>query len=230
MPHHPAMPHGAFEEVFPDLFMVRSSFRIGAGFTIARNMIVLRQGGELVIVNSARLSDDGEAELGKLGKVAHVVRLASQHGVDDPYYVERFGATLWGAPGTKHAVPGKDLRSDAHPFTSAQVFLFEHTNGPEAAILLPIEGGALVTGDCYQNWTTFALCSWLARRVMPVMGFGPAMLSKPWLKHVGPNVHKDYARLVELPFRHLIPGHGTVLRDVARDRLPAAVAARFPKA
>lgn len=223
------MPHGSLEEVFPDVFVVRSSFRPGVGFVFERNMIVLRQGRELVILNSARLSDDGEAELGKLGKVTHVVRVAAFHGADDAYFVERFGATLWGAPGTKHAVPGKDLLPDAHPFTSASVFRFEHGNAPEVAILLPVDGGALVTGDSYQNWTTFEHCSWLARRIMPRMGFGPTMIGKPWLKTMGPGVRKDFARLVELPFRHLIPGHGTVLRDVARDHLPAAVAARFPE-
>jgi hypothetical protein len=223
------MPHGALEEVFPDVFVVRSSFRAGAGVVFERNMTVLRQGGELVILNSARLGAEGEAALEKLGKVTHVVRLAAFHGADDAYFVERFGATLWGAPGTRHAVPGKDLLPDAHPFTSASVFRFEHAKEPESAILLPVDGGALVTGDSYQNWTTFAHCSWLARRLMPFMGFGPAMIGKPWRKRMGPGVREDFARLRELPFRHLIPGHGTVLRDVARDRLPAAIAARFPE-
>src|ERR1041384_7554290 len=104
MPHRPAMPHGSLEEVFPDVFVVRSSFRAGAGVTFERNMTVLRQGGGVVILRSARRSDAGEAGLAKLGKVTHVVRVAAFHGADDPYYVERFGATLWGAPGTKHAV------------------------------------------------------------------------------------------------------------------------------
>src|SRR3954468_11471301 len=99
MSHPPAMPHGAIEEVFPDVFVVRSSFRAGAGVTFDRNMTIVRQGGELVVINSARLTEAGEAELGKLGKVTHVVRAAAFHGADDPYFVERFGATLWGAPG-----------------------------------------------------------------------------------------------------------------------------------
>ena len=222
------MPHGSIDEVFPDVFVVRSSYRAGGGVAFERNMTVVRQGKELVIISSARLGDEGEAQLAKLGKVAHVVRIAAFHGIDDPYYVERFGATLWGAPGTKHRVPAKDLTTDAHPFASATVFSFEKGAEPEAAILLPVDGGVLVAGDSYQNWTTLQHCSWLARRVMPLLGFGPASIGKPWLKKMGPAVREDYARLLELPFRHAIPGHGSVLRDEARERLPAAIGARFP--
>ncbi len=228
MTHPAAMPHGAIEEVFPDIFVVRSSFRAGRGITFDRNMTVVRQGGELIVLNSARLSDAGEAELAKLGKVTHVVRTAAFHGADDPYFVEKYGATLWGAPNTRHAVPGKDLTPAAHPFTEATVFHFEAAKRPESAVLIPRDGGVLIVGDSYQNWTTLATCSWLARRLMPILGFGPTVIGKPWTKQMGPGVRADFDRLVELPFRHLIPAHGTVLRDVARDRLPAAIAARFP--
>ena len=227
MTHPPAMPHGSIDEVFPDVFVVRSSFRAGVGVSFERNMTIVRQGGELVIISSARLGDAGEAQLAKLGKVTHVVRIAAFHGADDPYYVERFGATLWGAPGMKHAVPAKELGADATPFTKATVFRFEKGAWPELAIVLPVDGGVLVTGDSYQNWTTLEHCSWLARRVMPIMGFGPTSIGKPWAKKMGPAIKEDFARLVEVPFRHLIPGHGSVLRDVARDRLPAAIAARY---
>ena len=226
------MLHGPIEEVFPDVFVVRSSFRAGPGVRFDRNMTVVRQGGELVAINSARLGEAGEAELAKLGKLTHVVRLAAFHGADDPYFVERFGATLWGAPGTRHAGPAKDLTADAHPFTgalaAATVFRFEAGKRPETALVLPRDGGILVAGDSYQNWTTLATCSWLARRIMPRMGFGPTVIGKPWVKEMGDGVRADFDRLLALPFRHLIPAHGTVLRDTARDALPGAIAARFP--
>ena len=227
MTHAPAMPHGSIDEVFPDVFVVRSAFRAGPGIAFERNMTVLRQGGELVVVGSARLGDAGEAALAKLGKVTHVVRVAAFHGLDDAYYVERFGATLWGAPGMTHRAPAKELTADAHPFAQATVFHFAKAAAPELAVVLPIDGGVLVAGDSYQNWATLEHCSWLARRIMPVMGFGPASIGKPWAKKMGPAVREDFTRLAALPWKHLIPAHGAVLRDVARDRLPAAIAARY---
>src|SRR5580658_7039149 len=113
----PAMPHGAIEEVFDNVFVVRSSWRAGVGITFERTMAVVRQGGELVVINSCRLSDAGEAELAKLGKVTQAVRVAAFHGADDPYYAYRFGATIWGQA-------GKTLGPDSHPFASATVFGF----------------------------------------------------------------------------------------------------------
>jgi hypothetical protein len=216
------MPHGAIEEVFDNIFVVRSSWRAGVGVTFERTMTIVRQGSELVVISSCRLTDAGEAELAKLGKVTHAVRVASFHGADDPYYADRFGATVWGQA-------GKTLAPDSHPFASATVFMFGGATAGlvEAAVLLPTDGGVLVAGDSYQNWATYEHCSWLARKLMPRMGFGPASIGGPWVKRMGPGVRADFTKLVELPFKHLIPGHGTVLRETARMQLPRAIEARF---
>jgi hypothetical protein len=85
----PLLPHGPIEEVFPDVFLVRGSFAPSRGIRFDRNMTIVRKGGELVVLNSVRLSDDGEAQLAKLGKLKHVVRLGAFHGADDGYFVER---------------------------------------------------------------------------------------------------------------------------------------------
>src|SRR5688572_6827527 len=85
----PAMPHGPITEVFPDVFVVEGGFQFAPGVRITRNMTVVRQGDELTIINSVRLTPDGEAELEKLGRVKHVVRIGAFHGADDPYYVDR---------------------------------------------------------------------------------------------------------------------------------------------
>jgi hypothetical protein len=186
-------------------------------------MTVVRQGGELVVIGSARLTDAGEAELARLGKVRHVVRVAAFHGADDPYYVEKYGATLWGGP------HGRALSNDDHPFSAATVFRFDGAPKRviESAVVLPVDGGVLVAGDSFLNWTSFAHCSWLARRLMPRLGFGAAVIGKPWLKQMGEGVRADLARFVELPFKHAIPGHGSVVRDRAPEAVRSAVAAKF---
>lgn len=237
----PVQPHGSLTEVFPDVFMVTGTVRFFPLNSITRNMAVVRQGGELVVLNSVRLGPEGEAALEKLGKVTHVVRVGAFHGLDNPYYVERFGATLWGPPGTKHGVlekkhgggveasiPGRDLGPDACPIEGARVFLFEHVQHPEAAIVLDREGGVLVPCDSYQNWTTFDGCSLLGGLMLRALGFGPTLIGGPWMKRVGtPEVRADFERLLEVPFAHLLPAHGTVLRDRAGEGLRTAMAARF---
>ena len=60
-----------------------------------RNMVILRNGRELSLINAVRLFPAEEARLQKLGKVKHVIRLGYYHGVDDRYYVDSYGAEFW---------------------------------------------------------------------------------------------------------------------------------------
>jgi hypothetical protein len=224
------MPHGELAEVFPDVFFVTGGFRFGPGLSITRNMTVVRTGGDLVVINSVRLGPDGERALEELGKVAHVIRLGFFHGADDRYYVERFGAKLWGPPRMPHA-PGlasEELRTDTSPIEGSQIFCFERGFEPEGAILLDREGGVLVTCDSYQNWTTFEGCSFFGGIMMRAMGFGPTLIGGPWTKRMGPDVRDDFDRMRELPFQHLVPAHGTVLHGEAKAGLDTAIAKRFP--
>jgi hypothetical protein len=47
------------------------------------------------------------------------------------------------------------------------------------------------------------------------------------VKAMGTEVKKDLEKLATLPFHHLVPAHGTPLRDTAPDGLRAAIAKRF---
>jgi len=91
----PALSHGAIEEVFPDVFFVSGAMETvlqEIDWKFSRNMVVVRDGERLIIVNSVRLGEEGLAELDKLGRVTDVVRLGSLHGRDDPFYVDRYSA------------------------------------------------------------------------------------------------------------------------------------------
>ena len=59
--------HDAIEEIFPDVFTVHGSIRMAPGMRINRNMVVVRQNGELTIVNPVRLSAQEETALEALG-------------------------------------------------------------------------------------------------------------------------------------------------------------------
>lgn len=227
--HAPALPHGAITEIFPDVFFVTGSFRIGPGVVCTRNMTVVRQGRELVVLNSVRLTPEGEAQLDRLGKVSDVVRVGAFHGIDDPYYVERYGAKLWGPPkvDAPSGISAKVMGRDGSPVQASRTFVFEQGQKGEIAVVLDREGGLLVTCDAFQNWTSYDGCSLLAKPVMRIMGFEEKHIGGPWAKAMGPGVRADFDRLLEMPFRHLAPAHGTVLRDLAKDGLREAMTKRY---
>ena len=77
--------HDGIDEIFPDVFLVRGTFRVGPGISFGRNMIVLREGDALTVVNSVRLDADTEKALDRLGTVRHLVKLGFFHTRDDPY-------------------------------------------------------------------------------------------------------------------------------------------------
>tara|TARA_B110000444_G_scaffold229401_1_gene235886 strand:- start:2535 stop:2828 length:294 start_codon:yes stop_codon:yes gene_type:complete len=91
----PIYPHGNVAEIADDLFMVRGSIKMNPLVRITRNMGIIRNGDDLSLINPLRVNEKAEAQIAKLGKIKHVIRLGCFHGVDDPYYVEKFGAQMW---------------------------------------------------------------------------------------------------------------------------------------
>src|SRR4051812_4807672 len=95
--HPPAFAHGRLHELFPDVFFVTGSLQMKSPLPIrfSRNMTVVRDGEHLTLVNSVRLDAAGLEKLDSLGRVTDIVRLAGHHGMDDPFYKERYGAKVW---------------------------------------------------------------------------------------------------------------------------------------
>jgi hypothetical protein len=226
----PALSHGPIVEVFADIFQVTGSFRMGPGVVITRNMTILRQAGELTLVNSVRLTPAGLAELDKLGKVTNLMKIGAFHGMDDPFYVDRYQPKFWAPPGVRHSAGLQhtaDLTDGLEPLPNTSVFAFAHGKHPEVALIIARHGGLLLTCDSLQNWTSFAGASLLAKVVLSVLGFGPKHIGGPWTKAMGPGVQQDLVRLLDMPFATLLPAHGTVLRDHAKEGLREAITKRF---
>jgi len=219
----PAQPHGAIEEIFPDVFFVTGTMQtelLNAHWHFSRNMTVVRDGDALTLINSVRLDDAGLAQLEALGKVRHVVRLGALHGHDDGFYQSRYGATYWAPPGApeKHgAVADKALTPGGEsPIPGSSVFGFASSKLPECILHLDRDGGILVACDALQNWVEpDAFFSDQSRETMQGMGFFQGGNFGPvWMMANEPQGH-DFARLLELPFRHALCGHGSPLRDTA---------------
>ena len=230
-----AYPHDPIEEVFKDVFFVHGSIKIGPGMRMNRNMLIVRQDGELTLINPVRLSAIGLAQLEALGSVRHVIRLGDFHGLDDPFYVDTYGATFWCQAGQetyKTPVPDSLIEKDrVSPVQNSEFFLFDTALFPEAALLLK-EHRLLITTDSVQHLTGWRYTTFFTRVVLRLLGFKLGLLiGKPWLKRVTPkggSLKGDFDKLLQLDFDHLVSAHGTVLRGGARLQLAVLVNKIFP--
>ena len=232
MTYPPIYPYDPLEEIFPNVYLLHGSIRIGPGMTMNRNMVVFRQNDSLTLVNSVRVE---ERVLEPLGKVEHLLRLGDFHGLDDRYYQDSYGAKLWCQEGqTTYRVDPETtekLAVDASlPVQSAKLFVFENARYPEAA-LLHQESGLLVTTDSLQNHIDWSYVSVLTRLFMFAAGLRNGLvIGPPWLRRAtssGGDLEPDFRRLLDLDFRHLIGAHGRLLKDDARQSLENVVRSVF---
>lgn len=229
-----ALTHDPLAPILDDVWLVRGSVRMGLGMRINRNMVVVRDGGELTLLGPVRLSEEGQAELDALGPVKHVVRIGFFHTMDDRYYVDHYGAELWCQEGAKR-VPGLEatqtLKVDGRfPIRDAELFVFEATKKPECAVLVKRGTGLLVTCDSVQSHTDSRHFTIPARIVTKLMGFKGMVVGPPWKKFMTPDgasLEGDFNRLAELDFDQLVGGHGTHCESGAKAQLLAAIAKAF---
>jgi hypothetical protein len=229
--HPPALAHGELHELFPDVFFLTGTMRMPGPVPIrfSRNMTVVRDGERLTLLNSVRLDDEGLDALDALGRVTDVVRLAGYHGVDDPFYKERYGAQVWTVSGQRYA-SGFDQRGtsyltpDVEMTPSTELPMADATlhviagNPPEGLVLLDRAGGVLIAGDALQNWQSpDEYFSWPSKVMMRKMGFiRPHNIGPAWLKQSKPPV-EDLQALLDIEFEHVLPAHGAPVRGRARD-------------
>ena len=237
MPYAPAYPHDPIEEILPDVFMVRGSVRMNALMRITRNMVIVRHAGELTLVDPIRLNAEEEGRLRELGEVKRILRLGPLHGLDDRYYIDTFQAELWAqAVSQTYPEPPPDRIVSAGaelPFPDGELFCFEGLNRPESVLLIRRGVGLLVTCDAIQNYGDYRFNNWLARTLMPWIGFPRTTLLGPiWLKIMTPeggSLESEFRRLLELPFDQLLSAHGSLLRTGAHAAVEAAVERAFSR-
>lgn len=223
------------EEIFPDVFMVRGSLQMTRLLRINRNMVVVRDGEELSVINAVRLNEAGERALDALGQVRHVLRPGYFHGRDDRYYKDKYRAEFWAPEGARtEPGPRADRMICEHqplPFANARALLFQQSRFPEAVFMLEQHQGVLLTCDCLQYYTDRRFNSLGARIMMPFMGFPLRMLVGPmWLKAMTPeggSLHPDFERIMDFEFEHFVAAHGSLCRGGARDKVRMAISEAF---
>lgn len=223
---------GTLEQVFDDIWWAWGTVRVGPGIVFPRNMTIVRERGELVVIHPVLMPDAEQKKIEALGPIKHIVRLGAFHGMDDPAYVERYHPTVWAPPGVDHRpgvatdkelVPGGEV-----PIDGATLFSFDSSRSPEVVLHVPRHGGVLLACDSVQNWETVEGCTFLARQMSRLMGFrGRACIGPGWRKQCEP---KDgagfrplFEKLLDFDFRHVLGGHGAPMKDTAKDDLRAQV-------
>jgi hypothetical protein len=223
-----ALAHDTITKDADGVYAVRGGFKMGPGMRISRTMTVLEGDDGLVLLNAVRLSEEGEAELAKLGVVKHLVKLSDSHGVDEPYFVHRYQPQVWAMPEAKlrHGTSPARTLSGTGPISNGKVLAFHGTSGwAEVAYLVPHGGGTLVTCDALQHHVDQEHTSFLARTLTPLMGFkGGLIVASMWRKLQkvrGEQVRRAFAEVTERSFANLVTGHGPPIAGGA-DRLARA--------
>ncbi len=205
----------------------------------SRNMVVLRHDHELTLVNTMRLDEAGLAALDELGKVKHVIRLAGFHGRDDPFYKDRYDATVWAVDGhvwargfdnTKIKAEDGYFQADRYmtdstelPIPGARLITIDCKAG-EGLLVLDRDGGIAISGDALQNWSaTDEYFNVPAKIVMKLMGFiKPHNVGPGWLKQAQPDL-SQVKSLLDVPFDTVLPAHGGPVVGGAKDKFRPAI-------
>ena len=231
-----ALPHDPPEEIAEDLFVVHGCVRPSPVARFTRNMAVVRNQGQLTLINPVRMDDAGLLSLEALGEVKHVLRLGPMHGMDDAFYVDRYDAEFWSfeggttytTPNIKHAL----AEGSALPFPNARLFAFSYMTEPEGVILLERSPGVLLTCDAIQSYATpphKPHTNWLTRLILPLRGFPDETLIGPmWMKLLVEDqngMKAEFERLLKYDFDQLLSAHGTFVTQGAH----AAVERAFDK-
>ncbi len=237
-PFPPALRHGDIREVLPDVFFVTGALMMPAALPVrvSRNMTIVREGERLVLINSVRLNDEGLAALDKLGKVTDIVRIAGNHGMDDPFYRDRYeGSRVWAVKGQRYTAgfemtdttyfePDDWMTSETKlPIEGARLHVIA-SGRPESLLLLPHKGGTLVAGDCLQHWaTTDPYFNFVGRVSARVLGFiKPFAIGPAWLRQGKPP--KEHLRaILDLDFANVMPAHGAAVIGGAKESYRPAI-------
>ena len=228
-------PHGDIEPIGTDIFMVRGSIKLNPFMRISRNMGIVCEESEITLINPIRLNAGTEDKLRALGEIKNIVRLEAFHGIDDAYYVEKFKAQFWSQPnGMAYKEPIIDVEigmGGLTPVEDCEFFEFRNTTQPECALLLKRDGGVLFTCDSIQHYGDYSYSNWLAKLVMPRIGFPKTTIVGPiWLKLMTPEgggLEEEFRRLLDLNFDKLLSGHGTFLAHDAFKEVKKAIDKAF---
>lgn len=201
---------------------------------MSRNMIVLKNKNDLVLINPVRMNNNNLSKLDELGNVKHILRLGDFHGLDDAFYLDRYQCEFWAQNGQDtYKLPKASTiitSSTEAPFPNSQFFIFENAKFPEAALLLK-EHKLLITTDSVQYHADWSYFTRFTKFAFKLLGFKIGInIGPPWLKRVTPkgtSLKFDFEKLLLLDFDAIVAAHGLLLESGAKDILSQEVHSAF---
>ena len=235
----PVWPHGEIREIFKDVFFVTGTNKIhyaGDDIQTSRNMIIIRDGSQLTLVNTVRLNDEGLKQLDDLGRVSHLVRIGAFHGRDDAFYKNQYPTSLlWNLKNMSYESGLKADRdlipNGVMPFSGCSFFAFETSTLPEGILHLAKENGILISCDSLQNITcTDDFYNAATAQSFHTQGLvKPANISPIWLGATHTKADDFYRLLKMMTFDHLMTAHGEPLINTAFMQVTETVKRVFPQ-
>jgi hypothetical protein len=230
----PAYPHDQIQNLYPGVFLLHGSIKMGPGMRMNRNMVILQSGPEITLINPLRMNEEGLTALDLLGKVSKIIRLGDFHGLDDEFYLNRYKCEFWAQQGQetyKSPSPATIINaSTTGPIKNSEFFIFESAIFPEAALLIK-EHKLLITTDSIQYHSDWSYFSWFTKFVFKFLGFKAGLnIGGPWLKRVTPKggtLKNDFVALFALDFEAIIAAHGALIKNGAKELLKTEISNVF---
>lgn len=122
-------------------------------------MVIVRNGSELTLINTVRLSEEALRKLNTLGNVKNIIRIGAFHGRDDAFYKSYYPESqLWVLKGMTY---DSGLKADQEitpdgkrPLPNCSLFTFKTSTLPEGILHINQDGGILISCDSIQNITS----------------------------------------------------------------------------
>lgn len=229
----PARPYGEIREVFKDIFFVTGTNKIqfkDSNIQTSRNMVIVRNGSELTLINTVRLSEEALRKLNTLGNVKNIIRIGAFHGRDDAFYKSYYPESqLWVLKGMTY---DSGLKADQEitpdgkmPLPNCSLFTFKTSTLPEGILHINQDGGILISCDSIQNITSTDKF-YNAETAQSFKNQGlvkTANITSIWLGATK-TTNADFKRLLEtLQFKHLITAHGEPLMNTAHEEVTKTI-------
>lgn len=227
--YSPVWPHGDIVKVFESIYVVR-----GTNITHfndlkiqhSRNMTIVENNGDLVLINTVRLDEARLQELDQLGTVKHVVSIGAFHGRDDSFYLDRYNAKLWTVKEitshdhSTHALSNGDLL----PMQNSHFYTFKNSSPLEGFICIEDHEGIIITCDSIKNWVEVDefFSEETAKMALSSFDISTARISPIWLNATGVN-KSAFEDLMKLKFKHLVSAHGDILRNTAYEDVKKSI-------
>lgn len=226
----PAYHHGDLTQIYPNVYVLYGSIKMGPGMRMNRNMVVCVDQDGLTLINPVRMNEAGLQQLDALGKVVRVMRLGDFHGLDDEFYLNRYACEFWAQAGQStypDPKPNVVIKSKKpSPIARSEFFIFKASQYPEAVLYMS-EYKLLITTDSvqyYEDWSGF---TGFTKFIFKLMGFKLGLnIGGPWVKRVSKfkgSLKPNFDELLKIDFDALIAAHGKLLERGAKQLLKREV-------